>query len=72
MLILSFVLIFYLLLHDRPYLCTADTAVTKTDTIPALGELKFKWRRHTGVVSGMKKMIPGKVDEEGRGEELFR
>ena len=40
--------------------------------IPALGELKFKWRRHIGVVSGMKKMIPGKVDEEGRGEELFR
>ena len=36
------------------------------------GELKFKWRRQTGVVSAMKKMISGKVDEEGGGEELFR
>ena len=55
-----------------PNLCTADTAVTKTDKILALGELKFKWRRQTGVVSAKKKKISGKVDEEGRGAELFR
>lgn len=66
----SFILILYLLLHNS--LCTADKAVTKTDKIPALRELKFKWRRQTGVVSAMKKMTSGKVDEEGRGEELFR